>query len=142
MVVQNFVGYCWEKVCDKCSITNEYWSIKSFSSHFIAGTREEMEKSIMGEVEEERNEAEEEKRVGEEVMEVMEEEEGRKRKNKVQQSLDLLSPPSFSSPLYLFFSPSPPLLLLPSVPLCLAFIYFMEIIFPHTDTTEQNKKKL
>ena len=98
-----------------------------------------MEGKIKGEVEEERNKAEEEKRVGEEVMEVMEEE-GRKPKNKVQQSLS--SPPPFSSHLYLFFSPLPPLLPLPSVPFSLAFIYFMEIIFPHTDTTEQNINKL
>ena len=58
----------------------EHSSIKTFSSHSIAGTREEME--VMGGVEEERDEAEEEeKRVGEGVMQVMEEEEeGRKRK--------------------------------------------------------------
>ena len=84
----------------------KYWSIKTFSSHFITGTREEMEKSFMGEVEEERNEAEEEeKRVGEGVMEVMEDEEGRKRKNTVQQSLSsphhhFPLPSTSSSPLH------------------------------------------
>ena len=40
------------------------WSIKTFSSHFITGTREELEGKMKGEVEEERNEAEEEKRLG------------------------------------------------------------------------------
>ena len=40
---ENFAGYCWGKVCHKCSITNEVLEHKTFSSHFITGTRKEME---------------------------------------------------------------------------------------------------
>ena len=112
-------------------------SIKTFSSHFIAGTRGEMDG--MGEVEEERDEAEEEKRVGEGVMEVMEEEEGKGKKGSAD---TLLSPPPFFSPLYLF-SPPPftPLLPSPSAPFSLSFIYFMEILFPHTEIDTKTKKQ-
>ena len=39
------------------------WSRTTFSLHFITGTREEMEGNIMGEAEEEMNEAEEEQRI-------------------------------------------------------------------------------
>ena len=77
-------------------------------------------------------------------MEVMEEEE---RKQKIRFSSHSPLPTTiFLSPLYLFFSPSPP----PSPSFTFRsflsglylYTYFMEIIFPHTDTTEQNNKKL
>ena len=94
--------------------------------HFITGTREEMEGNIMGEAEEERNEAEEEQWVGEEVMEEMEQE---GRKIKKGSAVTVLSPlplpsPIFLSPLLLFSPPLPS----PSFPFS-AFIYFMESIF-------------
>ena len=99
-----------------------------------------MEINIMGEVEEERNEAEEEeKRVGEGVMEVMEEEEGRKRKNKVQQSLS--SPhhhfplPSTSS------SPLHPLSFFHLLFLCLWPLSTLWRLFFHTQKLIQKKTK-
>ena len=98
---------------------------KTFSLHFITGTKEEMEGKIMGEAEEERNEAEEEQQVGEEVMKETEQE-GRKRKNKVQQSLSFpLSHLLFSSPLLLS---SPPL---PSSPF--TFLPFLGLYLLHGD---------
>ena len=93
--------------------------------HFITGTREEMEGEIMGEVEEERNEAEEEQRVGEGVMEEMAEE-GRKRK-RFSSNCPLPST-LFLSPLLLFSPLFSPPLPSPFFPFS-AFIYFMEIIF-------------
>ena len=109
--------------------------------HFITGTREEMEGNTMGEAEEERNEAEEEKRVGEEVMEEMEQE-GRKRKKKVQQSL---SSPTIPSPLSYFPLPSPPFLppLLPSSPF--TFLPFLGLYLLHGEyfcLTQIQKNKI
>ena len=109
--------------------------------HFITGTREEMEGNIMGEAEEERNEAEEEKLVSEEVMEEMEQE-GRKRKKKVQQSL---SSPTTPSPLSYFPLPSPPFLppLLPSSPF--TFLPFLGLYLLHGEyfcLTQIQKNKI
>ena len=111
----------------------KYSSIKTFCSHFITGTREEME--VMGEVKEERDEAEEEeKRVGEGVMEVMEEEEGRKRK-KVWQTLPF--------PTTIFLSPLPllpPLHPSPSFTLC-SFLSGLYLIYGDSFSAHRNRYK-
>ena len=113
--------------------------------HFITGTREEMEGNIMGEAEEERNEAEEEKLVGEEMMEEMEQE-GRKRRKKRFSSHCPLPPLPLPSPIFLspllLSSPSSPLLSLHLPSLSWPLSTSWRVFLPHTDTKEQNKSKL